>query len=59
MDYLERNAIVTAVEIQQEIDIYDRDLEFLSRQIVRLTAERRLRVKQMKTLKENYKECKL
>lgn len=59
MDYLEHKAVVTAVEIQREINVNYRDTEFLERQLDRLRDERRKLTMQLHTLKDNYKECKV
>lgn len=59
MDYLERKAIVTAVEIQREINNNTKDILFFKKHIERLAEKNRELDMQLYTLKEDYKECKL
>lgn len=59
MDYLERKAIVIAVEIQREINKNTKDILFFDDHIERLRERNRRLNMQLHTLKENYKECEL
>ncbi|ALA06957.1 hypothetical protein AXI71_gp03 [Lactococcus phage GE1] len=59
MDYLERKAVVTAVEIQRDLNNVENDMDFLERQLQRLETKRKQLILQRNTLKKNYKECKL
>lgn len=59
MDYLECKAVVTALEIQREMNKYDRDIAFLKFSTVALERKRLKLKKQLQTLKDNYRECEL
>lgn len=59
MDYLERKAVVTAVEIQRDINKVDSDLDYFEGLIERLKIKRIELINQRDTLESDYRKCEL